>query len=600
MPHLSTEPVPTATGEQSRPLRFYWLLILLVIVLVGGFLRFHNITRYEPFIADEAAYHLEARYLHSLIANVWKSIELKQEERKTGKNLWTRENEAKRFKEQVEGKIPWYARPGHIYLIALTMMIWGPEPVYLGGVVSALFGVLSIPLVFWLGFRLYGVGVGLLGAALFSLSGYQVAYAHTGLTEQDALFFVLVASLFHVYGKDRRLSEGRWKFLFATGLALGSCFVIHYRMVTCILAFFVWEAFFQPSENGKRIRTRLAAMSLLAAGTAVMIILTEIPYYLASLVVHMFFKAALPFQSYMEQLILQVFVSIYTNILSTQKMFSLFNLLTYPYLLWKLEGPLWPIVLAGAVGMCVWRRSRSDRWTLVLFLVPFLLCTFLQPRSRYACSFLVFGSLMIASVLADRNTYKAYLSGRVGRWSGVLLSVALLAASAVYAFNATRAKQSYGHAVDFIRSQGSPKHIATYPMLSQVHVGVRNVPDQWPQSEEDLRRLYAEGYRFLVVDLLKDAAALFFQQFSVETNPEFQERLRLLDSLESRAEPAFVVDNLHVYPIQNIFEVNHNFRMTVSYYQKIYEEQSMTKIRIYDLKPLYGEAGTPPGEVRPE
>ena len=135
------------------------------------------------------------------------------------------------------------------------------------------------------------------------------------------------------------------------------------------------------------------------------------------------------------------------------------------------------------------------------------------------------------------------------------------------------------------------KHIASYPILSQVHVGVKQVPDQWPESEEDLQRLYQQGHRFVVIDLLKDVAALFMQQFDVETTPSFKKRLAILNRLEEGMEPEIIIDNPHVFPVQNIFEVNHNFKTTLHYYQKIEEEPRLSQIRVYDLDKRYKKGG---------
>ena len=585
-----TTSAPPAEGA-ARPSRAMTLLLMALILAGGAFLRFYHITRFEPFITDEAAYHLEAKYLYSMAHSAVESLRLKQKERRTGENLWTREQEARRFTEQIDGRVPWYARPGHIYLIALGMLVWGPDTVYLGALVSAFFGTLCILLVYGIGACLYGPVTGLLAAALFAFSGYQVAYSHTGLTEQDALFFLLLAALVHVWGRDKPEAR-RWKYLLGAGLALGCCFVVHYRMVNSILAFFVWEALLQRySTRASRLnwKRRAGALALLVVGLAVPVVLTEVPYYLLMLGVHMFFKTTLPFQTYFEQLLGQFFVSIYTNLMSTQKAFSLLNLLTYPFLMFKLEGPVWPVAILGGLVVTLWRRLREDLWVLVLFLVPFLTCTFLQPRARYACSFLAFGTLLVASTLAVPWPSRPPRS-RAGilRAAKVGFAVLLLSVSAVYAYAQTVSKVSYGAAVDFMRAQGTVRHISTYPVVTQVYAGVKNVPDEWPRDEANLKELYEQGYRFLLIDALKDIASLFFAQFKVDENPAFQKRLAALDDMEVKLQPVFVTENLHITPIQNIFEVNHNFSKTIGYYRMIEQIPRIRKIRVYDLEQLYG------------
>jgi len=579
--------------------------LLLAILLVGAWFRFHNLTETEPFIADEAAYILEARFLNSVASNCMEVIRLKRDERRTGQQLITKEQIVQRFQEGLDGRKPWYARPLHVSLIAAAQRLFGPDRIWLGGLVSALFGSLSILLVYALACRLYHPVAGLLAAALFSLSGYQVAYCHTGLTEQVSLFFLLLAGLFHIRGLDR-LEGVRWKSLLLCGFALGVCFVTHYRMLTSIAAFFLWEAFFQkpcsPEESRKaRFRTRLQAMVVLAAGIAIPIGLFEVPYYLLTLGFHRLLEAVLPFQTYLEQLLVQVFVSIYTNLLSTQKAFSLSNLLTYPYLLWKLSGPVWPVALFGALFVAIRRRMPADRWALVLFLTPFLLCTLLQPRARYACSFLAFGSILMASALcgASMNNVHRVRAGAKATWLRAVVIAALLLTGIFYAHRATQPRLSYGPAMDFLRSRGSMKHLSTYPLLSQVYAGVKQVPEDWPPpTETELLQRYEVGYRYVLIDPLKDAAAFFFQQFGVSENPVFRQRLDLLNRLEEEMEPVFVTKSLHLEPIQTLFEVNHNFLQTRAYYAKMDDIPNIRMIRIYDLDQRYGKTSTGPREER--
>ncbi len=582
-------------GGIRQPSRTVCLILLGLILLTGAWFRFHNITEYEPIIADEAAYHMEARYLYDMAERAVTSFRLKQEERKTGENLWTREQETRRFQEEPEGLIPWYSRPWHIYLIALTMIVWSPETVWLGGLVSAVFGTLCILLVYALGTRLHHRNAGLLAAALFSLSGYQVAYSHTGLTEQDSLFFLLLAGLIHFWGTSKP-DRSRWKYLILTGLSLGACFVIHYRMLNSILAFFVWEAFFQTydtSTSFKNWKRRSASILILTGAMATPIILTEVPYYVLTLMVHFLTKGALPFNTYFEQLFGQIGVSLYTNLMSTQKVFSLSNVLTYPFLVWKLDGPIWPVALLAALLAAFWRRRTADAWMLVLFLVPFLTSTFLQPRARYACSFLAFGALLIASALTVSANRGTWYDKKATLFFRGLLAAVLLIVSTFYAHKHAQPRVSYRPAMNFMQSQGTVKHIATYPLVTMLYSGIKNTTVHWPDSDEGLRELYDEGYRFVIVDALKDLAFLYFGAFDMlDDDSSLKKRLDVFSRIEEELEPVFSVENLHVNPIQGIFEVNHNFSKTLEVYRKLDEYPAVKIIRVYDLRERYEGLGS--------
>jgi len=73
--------------KESRKTKRLTVLMLLVIVAIGAVFRFHNVHQVEPFLADEAIYVLEARYLYSIVESTRQSLQLKAEERKTGEDL---------------------------------------------------------------------------------------------------------------------------------------------------------------------------------------------------------------------------------------------------------------------------------------------------------------------------------------------------------------------------------------------------------------------------------------------------------------------------------------------------------------------------------
>jgi len=570
------------------------ILLLLAIVAAGAALRFSNISEVEPFLADEAAYVLEARYIYSLLSAARESIRLKLQEKRTGQDLWKKEREKKRFTEDLEGKTPWYGRPGHLYLVCIAMAIAGPEKVYPGALVSAFFGTLCILLVFLLGQRLYGTGAGLIAAALFALSAVEVLYSRSFLTEEDSLFFFLLAVLCYLSNR-KAPAERKWGSVAMCGLLLGVSFVVHYRMITYIFALWLLEVPFWLTKDLQALRYATLRSLVLGVGLLTPIGLTELPYYAAMLFAHFALKTTLPFTTYVEQLVGQFLYLVSTYADSPVTGVAAVNFLTYPFLLWTLEGAAVTIaLLAGMIGFFVGlakRRGLNEYLPAALFLVPWLSCTLFNPRTRYLSGFLPFGIVMAAACL-QRFLQHAFSSrGRLGGWLLAAGLAAILVRGGTHALRAAEPKVSYGQAIAFIHERGPKAHLATFPLISQVYSGVKNVPDLWPASEEELREVYAQGHRYLVVDFVKDVIDVVVGQFNLDKKGEkfaaFRRRVDLIDRIESTLSPVYTCPNRHIGKLYNLFEVNQNFTRTIEYARQIRSSARATTIRVYDLEAYF-------------
>jgi len=578
--------------KESRKTKRLTVLMLLVIVATGAFVRFHNVHKVEPFVADEAIYVLEARYLYSIVESTWQSLRLKAEEQKTGEDLWNRQKEAERFTEDIKGQPPWFARPGHLYLVCLAMMIFGPDSVIVGPVVSAFFGTLCIPLMFLLGRKLYGNTAGLLGSAFFSLSAVQVIYSRSGLTEQDSLFFFLLALLFYV--NDRTAQPGRkWWSLILSGFFIGVSFVVHYRMVTYMVAVAVLELPFWLRWRREALLYALKRAAILLGFASLPVLLTELPYYFVMLVVHMFMKARLPFQTYFEQLMGQAVYLVLAYKDAPNTGLRLENFLTYPYLIWKMEGPAFAIGLIPAAFVILWHRRKEDLLTTVLIVVPFLMCTLFNPRARYLSGFLPFLGLMIAAAIQRVREEDRFAGLRWPRPVAAAAVVLILSFGAIYSYRAAMPKTSYAHCIDFIRTHldGQPKHLATLTVVSQVFCGVENVPSEWPSSEEELRELYDQGHRYFIIDFVKDVIDRVMVMLNLPAKgpkfEKFKQRIDVMNRIEERTTPVFTCDNLHLDKIYNVFEVNQQFSQTLQYLREGRNNPEGRVIRVYDLKDFF-------------
>jgi len=167
-------------------------LLFLAILGGGSTLRFYKIRDIGPFIADEADYNLEAKYIFSLARGIYQSVKLKVREARTSEDLWRLDEQRSAVNAQMMGRSPWYARPGQIVIMAAAMAVWGPEP-YIGPIVSAISGVLTLLAVFFFARFTYGTAAGLFATAILAFSGIHITYCRTGLTESLNTLLVIAA-----------------------------------------------------------------------------------------------------------------------------------------------------------------------------------------------------------------------------------------------------------------------------------------------------------------------------------------------------------------------------------------------------------------------
>ena len=113
--------------------------ILLMIVILGGFLRLFNLMYYPEYHHDEGVYH---EYSENMVLH----------------------GELRFFNVNMLSQPPLYLFLGGVFSFVFDLGFFGMR------LLSALFGIFSIPLVYLIGRKLYGGKVGLLGALIISTS----------------------------------------------------------------------------------------------------------------------------------------------------------------------------------------------------------------------------------------------------------------------------------------------------------------------------------------------------------------------------------------------------------------------------------------------
>ncbi|MFC2154785.1 ArnT family glycosyltransferase, partial [Candidatus Altiarchaeota archaeon] len=125
----------------------------------------------------------------------------------------------------------WWAAPLYPYTIALVQPLVG-NPFYSGKLVSLLFGVLTLPLVYLVGEKFFDKGTGLLAMFLLALTPQHIF--NSGVIMREALtgFLVLLFSYFFLQAR----MDGKRAYWISSGLLGGVMCLSRYTCIPILLA----------------------------------------------------------------------------------------------------------------------------------------------------------------------------------------------------------------------------------------------------------------------------------------------------------------------------------------------------------------------------
>ncbi len=580
----------TLTGKDASRLkdaRFFTAILLGLVLLVGGALRFNGLESRQPRISDEADYIMEARWISSLAHATLESLAVYRMERRSGKDIFKKGEQIQKIAGSVQGHAPYLARPGHVLLIALTMQ-FGMDPVLAGVWESAFFGLLTVFLLFFFARRFYGTRTGLVAALLLAVSAYHVWYSRTGFSEADTTFFLLLTLYLYVLGMEK----DRSRYYLFTGLSAGIGFLIHHRFalflsMICLLEVF---RFFRMRSSGAAKRWVWQFLTLLICFSIPALVI-ELLYHVAFIAFQAMGKP-LPCATYFSQLLVIFGYIRFNNLLPYAHFFAWSNFLTFPYLFWYMEGPLFCGLLAGGILTLAVRRKRAEGILALFFLAPLLFYSYKNANARFACSTLPFAVLAIALFL-EALVIRTQQQGRSSRNLAFIALGAVLIAQAWISLNKVREhdglEADWKSVMAYLQRSGNVKNISVYPHMSKLYLGeaASAIP---PDSVQGLKTLYEEGFTsFILVEFLDYYAERF-------NYPGIRDRLpsvrALIDSrrvsrgIHQQLEPVFTAPCDFCSSPLNILEINLNFRKSLAFMNKG-EENNYKTIKVYDLKDFF-------------
>ncbi len=440
-------------GDKKMTLRrvFYWVCCCACVIGVG--LRFFSLRESGFFFYDEAFYfHHNLPILEFINNNApqtwadrWTAFQLYLHSAlASGKSLW--------------------------FLAMDSRFLWGGLHDWMfSKVLAACFGILAVPLAYLFARKYYGVrDVALFSAALMAILPGMVFYSRIGL--QEAMSTCLVVGGMYLYLFHRGLG---WK-TFLSGVVLAAAFFANYRLIilpVIVLCIELWDGVVLR----KGVDLRKFVWFLLTFFACVILV--------GNLMGAVNTKIIFAWVFHQEDMV--------------KGSFSWVNLLSYPFYLFLLET----FLFAGAFfASGVYFSKNEWRYSLPFVLVVTQMLIFSLPSekgARYLCVMLPFAVMSVAyvgiSLFRSLNkVHRQILVGSVGLMMFMMLDKSI---------QIVQAKSDYEPAVAYIEKHvPGAKILSTQEQVQQLYVRPYKRVKPVPGRFDRLGPLYADGYRYLVID----------------------------------------------------------------------------------------------------
>jgi 4-amino-4-deoxy-L-arabinose transferase-like glycosyltransferase len=275
----------------------------------------------------------------------------------------------------IAGKAVGTAKPMHALFIAAAYQLGGVHdsaPLFLDASAS----IVGVAVLYLFTTDLFNRRVGLVAATLLAVSGYDLVYARSALSESDATLLYLVSVWLWWRAFYRTEGATATRLMLASGVALGAAFTTNYRIsvYACPLAVFAILATIRSKEGPRR-----AYLTFIGGVATLMLpILWECIGLFARSHGVVLFRSEITNRptTYWSEVVYQIHGG-------KQAAFRFDPLL---YLRWYVirQGWLMSILTVFGIVSCILRRTLAHRLTLSLVVAPFALFTFaafIVPRN---------------------------------------------------------------------------------------------------------------------------------------------------------------------------------------------------------------------------
>lgn len=205
------------------------MVALFAIIFLAAFIRLYGIWQEDVFFWDAARSLNEARWLLG------------------DRGLY------------MEGAdFPASMKTAYVAMVAFTMHIVG-KTVFAGALVSAIFGTLSVALIYFLGKAIHGETAGLFAALIMAVMPLHVLLSRIPLTETTCIFFYVLAIFIYVKYKQ----NPKKSLLILCGLSAGLSFASKEFGLLALFTIFALEGYelLRRRANTRKVAFELAVIS---------------------------------------------------------------------------------------------------------------------------------------------------------------------------------------------------------------------------------------------------------------------------------------------------------------------------------------------------
>ena len=575
--HITSDSALAPAPAARVPKSWRWVIAIGAVVLLAGTLRFTQLSRVGIEGPDESWYVSDARLWHrcALLAMDSQAISA----------VFRGDKPA--FKQRVEDiGLDFSGRyikacQGFTFLGAAMMFVVGDHPDALL-VTNALFGTLSVLVLFLLGASLYGRSVGLCAALLLAVSPYHLNYCRSAMTQATGGMILLTGMLIWVTGRKRNWTTRRTYLL--SGLIMGYAAITHYTNAYVGAMLIIFDAVLAiadrrgTTDSKPLVRTLLVRWKWYLLGCVAPALIVESGFQLARLAATLTSSYYYPIYTFFEggfrmgrrlPLVFDTSESVGLN-------WAMFRVHTTLFAGW--HG--WLITVAGAAGLLMLVRARGASKLPVVVVLATFSVLILQPlySARGFSVAMPFVSLSAAMAIVAAVRF---CSRRASASPVVVLSVLVTLVVAVPALGQTW--YVYAHkrsdaelACQFLRSNGPGTVVAWKTRRLKLYLEGSGVnvepPEPTDDPDADLQRLRDNGVDWMVVDPFPWARAAH--------EPWGRRWAALHAVVERDARLVAEFDNLKAFRWGYLSEGQRFERLPEM------QRQDAGALRIYDLRPL--------------
>lgn len=281
-------------------------------------------------------------------------------------------------------------------------------------VMSAIMGVATVPVVYFVGAKLYGRAAGIIAALVFAVLPLHIIHSHFATVDVPATLWVTVALL----GASWIASGGSLKAYIATGLAAGLAVGTKYNVAIVILPVFA-AVFLQSSASTwvKRAFNRQALIAFISFFAGFVIACPGFLIWPGKFLNGLHYEMTHAQSGH--------------GLVFVGKGPGWFDLLSnaFGYGL----GFFMLVMAIAAVGMAIARRKKSD-WLLLAFVIPyFLLISCSNVRfARYAMPLLPPLAILIGRMMSELYRIAKECEWALRRWAWALVCISSVAYTLIY------------------------------------------------------------------------------------------------------------------------------------------------------------------------